>query len=405
MDRRGRRLLTEVLVVAVMMGSAAVVMADWQAGVAAFKKKDYSTAIKEFQEVTKTNQDFAGGYYMLGLAQSQVGQLSQALGNLRKAVELDKGNAQYEVALGQGLVQANQYGEAYGVLKSVDRAKLSKAQRSLQALLLASAATKTNHAQEAVNVLSREARAEPSNARIHQALGVAYNALGDDANAYHAFATAYRLDPRDEESGQSAAYAAVMAARRSRSAQDKSRLYAEAGTIAERLAGQHGTFEHNLLAGEAWLGARAFDRALPWFEKAKQQRSQNALVYFYIGQCHSSTAKFDEALGELQQALKTGPEGKLRRQIYDQMGYVYAKQKRYQKALDMYQNAGNSAKVAEMQTSIKSQRQNQAAEQERAEFQRKIRALLAQADELEKLGQVDEARAIRDQVKALQKSD
>lgn len=405
MNKRGRRFLTEVLVAAVVFGSAAVAMADWQAGVAAFKKKDYSTAIKEFQEVTKTNEDFAGGYYMLGLAQSQVGQLSQALGNLRKAVQLDKGNAQYEVALGQGLVQAKQYGEAYTVLRSVDRSKLSKAQRSLQALLLASAATRTNHAQEAVNVLVREARAEPSDARIQQALGVAYNALGDDARAYRAFAAAYRLDPKDEESGRSAASAAISAARRSRSSQDKIQLYNEAGAIADKLASRHATFDHNLLAGEAWLGAKSYDRALPWFEKAKQQSPQSALVYFYIGQCHSSTGRLDQAVGELQQALKMGPEGKLRRLIYDQMGYVFAKQKRYEQALDMYQNAGNSAKVQEMQASIKKQQQNKEAELERAEFERKIRALLAQADELEKLGQVEEARAIRDQVKALRKND
>ncbi|MCG6963328.1 MAG: tetratricopeptide repeat protein [Acidobacteria bacterium] len=405
MNKRGRRLLTEVLVAALVLGSAAVAMADWQAGVAAFKKKDYSTAIKEFQEVTKTNEDFAGGYYMLGLAQSQVGQLSQALGNLRKAVELDKGNAQYEVALGQGLVQAKQYGEAYGVLKAVDRSKLSRAQRSLQALLLASAATRTNHAQDAVNVLAREARAEPSNARIQQALGVAYNALGNDANAYRAFAAAYRLDPSDEESGRSAASAAISSARRSRSSSDKMRLYNEAAAIAEKLAARHATFDHNLLVGEAWLGAKSYDRALPWFNKAKQQRPQNALVYFYIGQCHSSTGKMDQALGELQTALKMGPEGKLRRLIYDQMGYVLAKQKRYEKALDMYQSAGNNAKVQEMQASIKKQKQNEEAQQEQAEYKRKIKALLAQADELEKLGQVEEARAIRNQVKALQKND
>lgn len=405
MNNTGRRLLTELLVAAVVCGSAAVAMADWQAGVTAFKKKDYATAIKEFKEVTKTNEDFAGGYYMLGLAQSQVGQLSQALGNLRKAVQLDKGNAQYEVALGQGLVQAKQYGEAFTVLRSVDRGKLSRAQRSLQALLLASAATRTNHAQEAVNVLAREARAEPSNPRIQQALGVAYNALGDDPNAYRAFAAAYRLDPKDEESGRSAASAAIAAARRSRSTAEKTRLYNEAASIAQKLASRHATFDHNLLVGEALLGAKSYDSALPWFNKAKQQRPQSALVYFYIGQCHSSTGRLDQAVTELQQALKLGPEGKLRRLIYDQMGYVFAKQKRYEKALDMYQNAGNSAKVQEMQASIKKQKQNEEAKQEQAAYQRKIRALLAQADELEKLGQVEEARAIRDQVKALQKGD
>ena len=399
-----RRIIAGVGVVAIVIGSAGPVAAGWEEGVAAFKNKEFSKAVEEFQGVTKTNPDYPGGYYMLGLAQSQMGRLSQALASLRKASELDKGNAQYQVALGQVLVQAKQFRDGYTVLKAVDRGKLAASQRGLHALLFARAATKTNHPGEAVQVLNRQVRAQSKDSRLYQALGVAYNDLGDDVKAYEAFARAYRLNSRDLGSGRSAVYAAITAARRSRSVQGKSRYYAEAATISAKLAAARPTFEHQLLAGETLLGGKEYKRALSWFEKARSKQPKNSLVHFYIGQCHSSTGAFDSALPALQQALKLGPTSKLRRQIYNQMGYVYAKQKRYDKAIVAYQNAGNGAKVREMESSLDKQKQNLAARKEREEFQRKIRALLAQADELEKLGQMDEAQAIRDQVRELQSS-
>ncbi len=377
--------------------------ADWQKGVAAFQKRDFATAVKEFQDVTKTNPDFAGGYYMLGLAQNQLGRVSQALGNLQKAVKLDGKNPQYRTALGQVLLRARQYEQAYQTLKSVNPAKLSPRERSFYTLLFAGAATKANRPREAVQALRQRLSADPRNPKLYQALGVAYSTLGNDAKAAEAFSKAYSLNPKDQALGRSAAYAGIAAGRRTRSQQQKVSYYTQAARIAEKLARTKPTVENQLLAGESWLGAKSFDRALFWLDKVHQKQPQNALVLFYRGQCYSSKGQFKSALRELQAALKQGPTGKLRRQIYNQLGYVYAKQKRYDRALNAYQSAGNSSKVAEMRSNIEKQKHNLAARKERQEFERKIKALLLQANELEKLGQVNEAKALREQVKELQK--
>ncbi len=400
-----RRLWVSSLVVAFAATLwAGWAQADWNKGVAAFTKKDFRTAVKEFQQVTKTNPDFAGGYYMLGLAQNQLGQISQALGNLRHAVKLDGKNPQYRTALGQVLLRAKQYGDAYTVLKAVDPATLkSPQQRTLYALLYGGAATKTGHIQDAVRILQARIRQNSRDPRLYQALGVAYARAGNDAKAAAAFEKAYQLQPRNLALGRSAAYSYIDAGRRTRNPQQKVAYYTKAARIGSKLAQARATFEYQLLAGESWLGARQFDRALNYLDKAHAQKPQNALVLFYRGQCYSSTNRFKQALSELRAALQLGPNARLRRQIYNQLGYVYAKQKRFDKAITAYQNAGNSAKASEMQANLKKQQHNLAAEKERRQFEQKIKALLLQAQELEKLGQVNEAKALRDQVKELQK--
>lgn len=373
------------VVVAVVAVSGGV-HAEWQKGVDAFKAKDYATAIEEFKEVTETNPDYAGAYFMLGQAQGKAGQISPAVASLRRAVELDGANSQYAMALGQTLVQAGQYQDGYTTLKGVDRNSLNSQQRSIYALLFAKAATETNRPGEAAQVLSAQAQSDSQNYRLHQALGVAHDANGNDRRAFESFKRAYELNSGDPSLGRSASRSAIAVARRSPSSQEKSRFYAEAGQLAEKVANSTRTFDDYLLVGEAWLGAKRYETALEWFGKAQAQQSQNALVYFYRGQCYSSLNQFDKSLVELQQCLKLGPSSKLRRQLYNQLGYVYAKQKSYDNAINAYREAGNSAKVAEVQEIKDKHDQNVQAEADQREYERKMRELEEKMKELEQLG-------------------
>ncbi len=381
-----RRLVVAIAAAVVLAVIAPPAQAGWQEGVAAFKAKDYATAAKEFEGVTQTNPDFAGGYYMLGSVQLQLDRTSQALTSLRKAVELENGNAVYRLALGQALVQAKQYGDAYATLKQVSASSLPASQRSVYTLLFAKAATEGNHLSEAVQAVRTQLAADSKNGRLYQALGVAYDAQGEEDKAYDAFKMAYDLEPSNDSAGRSAVYAAINAARQARSTQAKSQFYSHAGGVADRLASSKGTFEHYLLAGEAWLGAQQFVKATPWFQKALSKQPQNALVHFYLGQCYSSRSKFDDALSELQQALKIGAQGKLRRQVYNQLGYVYAKQKDFDKAIAAYRQADNQAKVAETQKAQDAAAHNVEAQKEQKEYEQKMEELQEKMKQLEQLG-------------------
>ncbi len=392
----------------VAIGAGAPVFAEWNKGLEAYKAKDYATAATEFEEVTKTNPDYVGGFYMLGLCQRSQNNLSAALGSLRKAVELDAANEapdpRYRIALAQALVQANQNQEAYNTLKALDFSSLPASYRSSYALLFAQAANKTNRAGEAVNVLNAQVRADSKNAALYQALGVAQDDLGDDKAAFNAFKRAYELNPKDDASGRYAVRAATSVARRSGSATEKSKYYTDAATLSEALAKAQPNFEHNLLAGESWLGAKNYSKALGWFEKAKAQQSRNALVYYYIGQSYTSLNQSPTRCLSLQQALNLGSGNTdLRKKIYNQMGYVHEKNRDFMKAKQAYSEAGNSSKVAAMDDKEAAKAGNLEHEKQCREFKNKIDALAMQAEEFEKLGDMESARQMREQLTVLQR--
>ena len=386
-----------------LLAAALPAHAEWNKGLEAYKKKDWANAVKEFEEVTKTNPDYAGAYYMLGVSQRALGQLSPAIASLRKSVELDGSQASYKIALGQALLQADQYQNAYELLKPLSMSSMDASHRSSYALLFAQAATKTNRPGEAIGVLTTQARADSRNYRLQQALGSAYTASGDEAKAFEAYKSAYDLNAKDATSARNAVKAAISVARRSSSSSSKSNYYNQAGQIADRLANASPTFEHQLLAGEAWLGAKQYQKAQASFEKARSQQSNNALVYYYLAQCKTQINQLNPALADLQQALKIGASGKLRNQIYNQGAFIYDKKKDYNNAINWYQEAGNQSMVRQMEDKKSKAAQNIAADKECAEFKKTIAALRLQVDELQKIGDNDSAQQLLDQLPALEK--
>jgi tetratricopeptide (TPR) repeat protein len=376
---------TIAVATALMLLAAAVpAHAEWNKGLEAYKKKDWATAVKEFEEVTKTNPDYAGAYYMLGVSQRALGQLSPAIASLRKAVELDGSQASYKIALGQALLQAGQFQNAYELLKPLSMSSMDASHRSSYALLFAQAATKTNRPGEAISVLTTQARSDSKNYRLQQALGSVYTDSGDEAKAFEAFKKAFELNPRDTTSARNAVRAAISVARRSTSNQSKSNYYTQAGQIADRLASSSPTFEHQLL---------------------KSAKPNNALAGFYAAQSLTSMRRLDEALRELQASLRNGAgdDAKLRTAVYNQMGYVYDEKKQYGRAAVAYGDAGNSRKVAEMKEKESRAAQNLAADRECADFKRKIDALRLQVEELEKLGDIENAKLLQEQLPGLER--
>ena len=89
--------------------------------------------------------------------------------------------------------------------------------------------------------------------------------------------------------------------------------------------------------------------------------------------------------------------------MYNQGGYVYDKKKDYNNAISWYQEAGNRKMVAQMQDKQGKQAQNIKAREECASFKRKIDALRLQVEELEKLGDIDNANLLKEQLPGLER--
>ncbi len=281
------RRLTTVAVLIFTLAFAGVAGADWNKGTAAYRNGDYATAEKEFKEVVKTNPDHYAGYYMLGACQLKRKEYSQAVASLQKSVELKGDYVPAQVSLGKALLENKQYRAAYTTFDKLQLSQVPSNQRTMYALMFASAASRVGRAGDTIKVLEQQVRADSRNVNLYKALGGARAAQGNDAEAFSAFKQAWRLKPSDGPLARQAVTSAIRAARRSRSTTQKQRFYDQATSIAEGLAGSQPTFDHLVLAGETHLGSKDYRKALSWFEKARTKNPNSALVNFYIGQCNS----------------------------------------------------------------------------------------------------------------------
>jgi tetratricopeptide (TPR) repeat protein len=378
------------------------VHAEWQAGVTAFQARDYATAVREFQEVVDQSPTHAGSHYMLGISLRGAGQVSKALASLQKAVELDSANPAYAIALGQTLVQAGNEAEAYTVLKKVNYSSLDANGKASYAPAFATAAIRTNRPGEAISVLEAQTKVSTRDSDLFYSLGFAYNAQGNSSKAFTAFKKSYELDPKNRKAASAAVKSAISAGRRASSASQKSSYYSQGAQIAESLANATNAFDDLLLAGEAWLGAKNYQNALAWFDKARSKQPQSVLVRFYRCQSLTSLGQMGDALKECQEALKIGAsDSSMRTKLYDQLGFIHDKRREYDQAISAYQNANNGKMVAEMRTKKETAAANAAADREKAEYEAKLKALELQIKELEAIGEMEEAEELRKHLETL----
>ena len=395
------RMMVLPLLVALAFAANASAQEDWNAGLEAFNNKNYGAAAEQFQAVIERAPNYPGAFYMLGLTQRAQGKASQAVGNLRKAVELDPDTPLYRIELGNTLVQAGQYSDAFSLLQRMDVTKLPANYRTVYARAFAKAASEVGRADAAISIIGSEARSA-NDAGLWQALGALQAALDNHAEAFGAYRRAFELSG-DPNHGSSAVRAGIATARRAASASQKNRLYTDVAGLSEQVSAKDPSFDNLLTTGEAWLGAKQYEKALSWFERAQAKQQQNALVTYYRAQCLTSLNRLDSALEALQQALRIGASGKLRQQIYTQMGYVYDKKKSYGDAARAYTEAGNPRMAQEMREKQELAAQNLQHSQECADFRRKIEALRRQIEELSKLGNSQEVQTLREQLPVLER--
>jgi excinuclease UvrABC helicase subunit UvrB len=85
------------------------------------------------------------------------------------------------------------------------------------------------------------------------------------------------------------------------------------------------------------------------------------------------------------------------------MGYVYDKKHDFAKAKQAYTEAGNGSMASQMDDKIAAADANAEHAAACREFKLKIDALELQAEEFEKLGDVESAKQMRDQLSVLQR--
>jgi tetratricopeptide (TPR) repeat protein len=353
-----------VLLSAAVLLVATAVAADWNTGVAAFRKGDYEVALKEFNAVLAASPEYAGAHYMIGRSLAQLGRPAEALKAYREANRLDPANAQFAISLATALLDGNKAPEAGKALAGVHLDPLRPNQKAAFLAVKAQAELALGNTAAALDLARQAAAADGASAQAFTVLGLAQAAGAQDAEAFAAFRKAWELSG-DPALGVQAAKAGIFAARRADAA-GKRHAYDEAAAVAAKVAEKKPGPDISLLAGEAVMGAQRYDEALGWFNRTGQT---TPIILYYKGQCFQGKRELAQAESLFRRAIAAGPDADLRQDILTSLGFVLDLQKRYGDAAAAYAEAGNAAKAAEMKDKEAKSAQNLKADEEAKRLQ------------------------------------
>jgi len=355
--------------------------ADWESGVTAFRSGEFDTAMEMFTAVVDRNPSFAGGFFMLGLTLQRLDRHEEAIVALGDASRLDPGNAQYAVAAARALLEAERLEEAEAVLASLDPEGIEPDQYQLVLVTRALIARAGGDQGRVLDLLGQAAELVPDNADIMSHYAQALARAGRNLEAFEAFRRAWEVN-RSESAGRNAYAAGIRAAREAATEGQRTDLFRWVAELAAEAYEASPSSANALLVGEAYLGAAKYDSALAWFERIDEE---SALALMYKGQAHASLGQLAKAEETLRRAAQLESDSELLGQIRNSLGFVLDMARKYAEAARVYQQAGNTAKVAEMREKERlAQRNIEAAEEE--ERIRELQRLLREYAEIDRRG-------------------
>lgn len=368
---------------ACLLLGVAPAVAGWDEGVAAFTKKDYKTAVAEFQKVVDQNPDAHSGHYMLGLSLRGLDRKEEALNHIRKAYDLNPNDLAIKLALGQSYTDVRRYRDAAKLLGTVadsEVAALDARRKGAFYKMRALAREQAGDETGAYADYKKLAAMYPEDAQIQHKYGVLASNNDDMREALTALDRAARAAKNDPDIKKS--YIAVLKkqGRHQNDRNAKRQTYLRAVNLAKELVALDPSFDNVLLLCEVELGASAYSDAIASCQKAVSEKPNNWLPLYYLGQAYSSDKQFQEAEAPLAKAAGLTSKPAELRQIWKQIGFVHEKQKEYSQSIEAYEKAGDGASVARVRKNEETARDNAAIEAEN----KRIEEMAKEAAELEK---------------------
>lgn len=370
---------TLVLIISLMVAGTGPALAGWEEGVAAFTSGNFELAAQEFRAMVESNPEGYRSHYMLGLSLEKLGRKEEALHHLRQAYDLNPNDLNNKLALGRSYKNVRRYNDVAKLLATVDVSSLPSAQQAAFYHMRGEARYKTNDAQGAVGDFERLARLKPQDAQTQFLYGSTALAVGRLDDAVTALGQASKLAPNDEEMKRAYANVLIRKGRMSRDKTTKRTNYLKAAELGAQLVKIKSSYENLILKCSAELGAGLYTEAVATGKAAALKKPDDWLPQFYVGQAYSSAKEYDQAVKPLQEAQKLTTDPDAVRQIWNQLGFVYEKQKNFPLSIEAYQNAGNNTAVVRVTENEKTETENKRIEDEN----RRIREMEEEARRLE----------------------
>ncbi len=380
---RIQRILRSGVTLGLLLSAPA--FAGWEEGVAAYKARNYSQAIQEFQGVVGAQPEYAGGHMMLGRSFLAADRAQEAVSSLRKAYDLDPANVGTQVVLGQAFVKASRYADAATLLSKINVASLPSSQQASVNQLKAIALQKSGNTSSAIAALGDSVAKNPNDADTQYQYGVMLFNDGQTGRAVSALDKAVSLSA-DAEKLRALADAALRQGREERSDSGKRAAYAKSVAAATRLVSASGSFDNLMRLGQAQLGGKQYADSIGTFQRAASANNSDWLPTYYIGQAQTATGSYSAAANSLQDALRKTNNSSNTAKIWSALGFVYEKQKNWPQARTAYEKAGDSRGVTRVN-------ENEETDKFNADVD-------AETRELAKLA--DEERRLREELEKLQ---
>lgn len=388
------RLSATCLVLALLLGLSTVASADWNAGVKAFKARNYTEAAREFQGVVKDRPDWAGGHYMLGRTLLNLKRNQEALSELRKAYDKTPSDPNIGVWLAQAYVSVGRNDDALTLLDRIKSEPMPGALKTYADQVKAAALSASGRSSQAVSSLCQAAEASPRDANLQFRCAEASLAAGDLTQAISAAERAIRLAPHDAAKQKVYVAAEMQLGRQSRNDEAKKHAYDQALQMATKMVNANPSYSNLLLKAEAELGATDYGAAVSTLQQAVGKGQKQWLPYYYLGQAYSAEAfrmdkdkksaqakiVYAQAEAPLRKALSYAQSSKDTARTWRQLGFVYEKERKYSPAIAAYKKAGDNNSVARVQKNQEIAQYNQKAKAENT----KIEQLKKQQEEIEK---------------------
>lgn len=375
---------TALSLAVLVLALPSLAVADWEAGVAAFKAGNYKEAAQQFQEVIEQQPDLFQGYLMLGQTLLKDKQAAKAVPHLQKALELNAGDVQTSILLAQALYQTRKYREVAQVLGKVDPSSLPKGTQAAVYKMRGGAYLSTGQTDRAVADLGKAASLSPNDAQSQYDYGKAAYAAGQTKTAIQALEQATRLDSQNPEIRKDYVEALKRYGRMARGS-EKEATYKKAEAAAQALVSARPTFDNLLLLGEVQLGAKSYDAAVDSLTKASGMKSSDWLPLYYLGQALTAKGQYSSAEQPLQKALQLASKTEDQNTVWRQLGFVYEKQKKFDQSISAYQKAGDPGSAARVGENKKIAEENKEIEEHNK-----------MVEQLE-----DEAKALEEELKSL----
>lgn len=175
--------------------------ATFQLGFLFFARQDFRSATPYFVETLKTDSTFVPALLNLGLSQLQIGEKSNAIATLRRALAVKPNDARTMVWIGQTLMQM----EPDSLPVALDTFRQAAAADSSSGDALRGAGLSLllmDNCTEALAYLEQGARTQPEHVQGHIWLGQAHSKCRDQTKAKAEFNKALEIDPTNQEASR-----------------------------------------------------------------------------------------------------------------------------------------------------------------------------------------------------------